>query len=135
MRFNKNIIILTFSLVALIMIIVNKVFITDQMNVKLSSEEMAIVDVYKLMDAVIIHPLGEMPKNDSFPSYLWVDDSCWYLLQDMAYKNSNRFRISMSNNYHPVEDAEEVTVDILFMGGHVVEVLYSQGGLAGCRAR
>lgn len=106
----------------------------------LTAEGQALVDVRKLLDVVVSHSRGDMPRDtDTIPSYLWVGDDCWSLLQERMASNNNKFQLDVNDFYnplslpYPVKYDEQVTINVVFPDGHVVEVLYYKGGLAGCR--
>jgi hypothetical protein len=93
-----------------------------------------------LLEATEEHPTGPLPTSDpNLPSYLWVNENCWRLLQQAMAANENIYTLDIISYYNSDNDpnrwrdAVEVWVQVDFKNGLDAKVLYSQGGLAGCQ--
>jgi hypothetical protein len=94
-----------------------------------------------LLTATQAHPNGPLPKDDpALPSYVWVSEECWTLLQQAMITNAYTYTLALLSTYNPdsnpywQRDVSEVFVRVDFRHGQDAQVQYYEGGLADCQA-
>jgi hypothetical protein len=92
----------------------------------------------ELLLAAQAHPTGTITSS-GLPSYLWVNEKCWIFLQDATLQSSGQYTITITSYYdskddpNRIRDATEIFMKVIFSNRRQGEILFSQGGLTGCR--
>lgn len=106
---------------------------------RLSPGDSALQNTRELLSAAATKPLGRLP--DEIPGYLRVGEDCWEILQQGMRKNTNHFKLTITEIYdsrddpHAVHDLTEVYLNIEFPDGHTVEMFGMNGGLNSCKEK
>lgn len=93
--------------------------------------EAAIQATERLLSYIREYPTDSLPL-DELPSYLWVREDCWTLLQEAMIQNSGQYSLTARYNGIPYRPVDDILVRVDFADGRQVEVLFYQGGLVGC---
>jgi hypothetical protein len=94
--------------------------------------EDAVTSSKKLLEYATNYPTEEMPRND-IPSYLWVTDDCWELLQRTITENGKSYRVTAYKNGPDFRDVNDIISQIDFSTGRRILIGYYEGGLTWCR--
>jgi sensor histidine kinase regulating citrate/malate metabolism len=92
----------------------------------------------ELLVAAQAHPTGTI-TDSGLQSYLWVSEKCWNFLQDAMRQSSGQYTITITSYYNSdddpnrIRDTIEVFMKVAFSNRRQGEILFSQGGLTGCR--
>ena len=84
------------------------------------------------------HPTSTITSS-GLPSYLWVNEKCWTFLQDAAVQSSGQYTLTITSYYdskddpNRIRDTIEIFMKVTFSNRRQGEILFSQGGLTGCR--
>ena len=130
MNKRKKILILFFVLLILILLAFAVWRFVTEMNAWASYDpkEASINRMNGILDIAYTEPISES-SNHIIPSCggLFLQDSCWRMLQDEVKLNSNQYSMSIifynkENYFPPWRGGDEITLELLFENGTTIHV-------------